>query len=116
VDARSTRHTAFFIEFPDGSNVLSHVIGAYGFFEFEERWNTAQPSESRHFERQIPVVTAWSHTARDLTIRNTIYNTPVNNTERGWNCQSWIGDGLRMLQQAELIPAASITDAADRMA
>jgi hypothetical protein len=97
VDAQSTRHTAFFIEFSDGSNVLSHVTGASGFFQVEERWNTAQPSESRHFERMIPVVTLQTPSPNDLTMRNTIYNTPINNAERAWNCQSWIGDGLRVV-------------------
>ena len=95
--------------------MLSHITGGSGFFELEERWNTTQPSESRHFERLIAVVTVQAPTADILTIRNIIYGTPINNTERAWNCQSWIGDGLRRLQQAGLIPATITTSAADQM-
>jgi hypothetical protein len=115
VDAQSTRHTSFFIEFSDGGNLVSHVTGGSGFFQLEEKWNTSPPYESRHFERMIPVVTAQTPTANNLNIRNTIYSTPINNAERAWNCQTWIGDGLRRLQEAELIPATTATRAADQM-
>lgn len=114
VDAFSTRHTAFWIEFADGRNLLTHVCGACGFFEREERWNTVQPQESRHFERIIPVVTA--PTPRDgLTISSILHLTPIQNSERAWNCQSFIGDGLKRLQDAKLLPPANMLSAADQM-
>jgi hypothetical protein len=50
-----------------------------------------------------------------LAIRNTLYNTPINNNERAWNCQSWVGDGLRRLWEAELIPENIATTATDQM-
>jgi hypothetical protein len=115
VDSMSNRHTAFFIEYSDGSNVLCHIVGGSGFFEIEERWNIDPSNLSRSWERTIPVVTAPTNTANDLTMRNTLYNTPINNAERAWNCQSWVGDGLRRLQEAELIPENIATTAADQM-
>ncbi|KAG4426857.1 hypothetical protein IFR04_000288 [Cadophora malorum] len=113
VDVQSTRHTAFFIEYADGSNLITHAVGAHGFFEHAEKWNT-QPTESRNFERLIPIITMRTREERDLTVREILYNVPVNNEERSWNCQSWIGDGLRAL--SGLISAEIATNAADQMA
>jgi hypothetical protein len=112
VDAQSTRHVAWYIQYADGSNVLSHVTGGYGFFAHDERWNT-NPSESRHYERTIPVSTIASRESRDLTVRNILFNVPVNNEERAWNCQTWIGDGFAALRN--ILPDAVATAAADQM-
>ena len=112
VDAQSTRHTSFFIEFSDGSSVLSHAVGGHGFFEHEERWNT-NPSESRHHERTIPVARIQTRESKDLTLRNILFNVPVNNQERAWNCQSWIGDGLKALEN--IIPAEVAITATNQM-
>ncbi|KUJ13541.1 uncharacterized protein LY89DRAFT_687600 [Mollisia scopiformis] len=35
IDSHLNRHTAFYIEYSDGSNVLSYITGASGFFEFD---------------------------------------------------------------------------------
>ncbi|KAL5350089.1 hypothetical protein ACLOAV_005126 [Pseudogymnoascus australis] len=102
------------IEFSDGRNLLSHVCGAASFFEFEERWNEARPQEGKNFERIIFVVTVRT-TVDDMTIRNTLRQTPVNNKERSWNCQTWIGDGLKRLQDAKLLHEANTVSAADQM-
>lgn len=116
IDSYLNRHTAFYIEYSDGSNVLSHITGASGFFAFDERWNEARPpQQSAQFERGIPVATIQSSNPQDLTIRNILYNTPINNNERSWNCQHWIGDGLRRLQEADIIPENIANNAADQM-
>jgi hypothetical protein len=52
---------------------------------------------------------------QDLTIRNILYNTPINNSEQSWNCQHWITDGLRRLQEADIIPENIVNNAADQM-
>ena len=114
IDSYSLRHTSFWVEFSDGRNLLSHVCGAASFFEFEERWNETQPQESRHFERIIPVITVRT-TADDMTIRDTLRGTPVNNKERSWNFQTWIGDGLKRLQEAKLLQEVNTVSAADQM-
>jgi len=84
VDSMLNRHTAFFIEYSDGSNVLIHAVGGHGFFELEERWNIPPPTQSQSWERTITVTMAQTTTDRDLTIRNTLYNTPINNDERAF--------------------------------
>ncbi|OBT70446.1 hypothetical protein VE03_00039 [Pseudogymnoascus sp. 23342-1-I1] len=114
IDSYSMRHTAFWVEFSDGRNLLSHVCGAASFFEFEERWNEAQPQEGKNFERIIFVLTVRT-AVDDMTIRNTLRQTPVNNKERSWNCQTWIGDGLQRLQDAKLLREANTVSAADQM-
>ncbi|OBT85195.1 hypothetical protein VE02_05687 [Pseudogymnoascus sp. 03VT05] len=100
--------------FSDGRNLLSHVCGAASFFEFEERWNEAHPQEGKFFERIIFVMTMRT-AVDDMTIRNTLRQTPVNNKERSWNCQTWIGDGLKRLQDAKLLREANTVSAADQM-
>jgi hypothetical protein len=96
--------------------VLSHIIGASSFFEFDERWNEARPpQQSARFERGIPVATIQSDTPQNVTIRNILYNTPINNNKRSWNCQQWIGNGLRRLQEADIIPENIVNNAADQM-
>jgi hypothetical protein len=98
--------------------VLSHVVGAAGFFEHQERWNTTQPSASRHFERSIHVATFQTerNEADTLRIRNELANTPINNSERAWNCQTWVGDALGRLRNVGLLPEERVTRAADEMA
>ena len=114
IDSYSMRHTSFWVKFSDGRNLLSHVCGAASFFEFEERWNEAHPQEGKNFERIIFVMTMRT-TVDDMTIRNTLRQTPVNNKERSWNCQTWIGDGLKRLQDAKLLQEANTVSAADQM-
>lgn len=114
IDSYSLRHTAFWVEFSDGRNFVSQVCGAASFFEFEERWNEAQPEENGQFERIIPVITVRTM-ADDMSIRDTLRGTPVNNDERSWNCQTWIGDGLKRLQDAKLLRETHIINAADQM-
>lgn len=113
VDAQSTRHTAFFIEYEDGSNVISQVTGGHGFFQHDERWHQ-RPSESRHWERTIPIARLVTRGGpRDLVVREILIGVPINNQERAWNCQSWIGDSLAAL--SHLIPQDVITTATDAM-
>ncbi|OBT80608.1 hypothetical protein VF21_00325 [Pseudogymnoascus sp. 05NY08] len=114
IDSYSMRHTSFWVKFSDGRNLLSHVCGAASFFEFEERWNEAHPQEGKFFERIIFVMTMRT-AVDDMTIRNTLRQTPVNNKERSWNCQTWIGDGLKRLQDAKLLREANTVSAADQM-
>lgn len=109
-----TRHTAWFIEYADGSNVLIHVSGGHGFFETEERWDV-QPGDSNNWERTIPVATLRTQGGtRNLVVRDRIWQVRVNNEDRGWNCQTFIGDGFAEL--TDIIPENVITSAVDTMA
>lgn len=118
IDALSTRHPAFFIEYSGGRNVLTHIPGAPGFFEHEEICKTAPPSGDEHFERSIPVAIFRTNNTEStiLTVQNTIYEIPINNDGRGRNCQSWIGGGLEAFRNAGLISLDVAIVAADQLA
>jgi hypothetical protein len=103
VDAPTTRHTALFVEFENGDNVLSYVVSGHGFFQHEESWNIDQPSNSRHFEQSIWVATFETTEDEAMYIRNELRNTPINNEESSWNCHTWVGDALERLRDAELL-------------
>jgi hypothetical protein len=54
-----------------------------------------------------------------LTIRkkldNILDNTPINNNEQSWNCQHWTSDGLRRLEEADIIPKNIVNNATDQI-
>lgn len=115
IDSFSTRHTAFFITFSNDLKILCHATGAHGFFQYEEKWDTYNPEHSVSRAGTIPVFTHQSTSPMDLCIRNVICETPLNNQERAWNCQTWIGDGLKRLQDAGYLSEQNANTAADQM-
>jgi hypothetical protein len=96
VDLMESRHTALYIEYSNGRNVLSHVVGTQGSFTFDERWDNTDPTTSRHFARKV-VVGTFGAGFEDLTVRNAIAGTRVNNRENSWNCQVFVGDALKQV-------------------
>ncbi len=49
-------------------------------------------------------------------IESTIKSTPVNNSDRSWNCQNWIGDALKKLSDQPWITNDPRSKAIDAMA
>ncbi|RPA72352.1 hypothetical protein BJ508DRAFT_419512 [Ascobolus immersus RN42] len=83
------------------AGTIFQVSGAHGFFTYEKEPLSEDMSLTPGFQRQIPVSTLTAQQAVDF--EHICEYTPVNNRERGWNCQSWVGDVLqRAVEQGVL--------------
>ena len=115
LDLQTTRHTGFLIQWSDGDNLVIHVMGSHEFFELEEIWNGPKPSRRDGCIRSVPVVTWCTSRDEKFKVRNILRDTPINNSERGWNCQNWIGDALQILEARGLISSDAVRKASDEM-
>ncbi len=113
IDASKYRHTVLFVEFPDNTTLLLHVIGASGFFEAEVK-RGEDPFKSQKFVKQIPVGTIQGQ--GKVAIESEIKSTPIDNSDPSWNCQSWIGDALKKLSDSGWITSDARSNAIDAMA
>ncbi|KAI0431715.1 hypothetical protein F5Y09DRAFT_183096 [Xylaria sp. FL1042] len=107
-DLQSTRTTELYITFDEdeGTNVTIQMQGEYPNFRPHEVWNQPLPWMRPNFYRRLAVATFMT-TGRELNmrVRDAIWDTPVNNTELDYSCQSWVGDVVTVLQDANLITA-----------
>ncbi|KAI0813325.1 hypothetical protein GGR55DRAFT_569934 [Xylaria sp. FL0064] len=107
-DLQSTRITELYIAFDEdeGTNVTIQMQGEYPDFRTHEVWNQPFPWMRPNFYRRLAVATFMT-TGRelDMRVRDAIWGTPVNNTELDYNCQTWVGDVVTVLQDANLITA-----------
>lgn len=103
-DLQSTRITELYIAFEDdeGTNITIRLQGAYPDFRIQEEWNQPLPWMRPNFHRRLAVST-WKDLG--MRVRDAIWTTPVNNTELDYGCQSWVGDVVTVLQDANLITA-----------
>jgi hypothetical protein len=113
IDAPEYRHTALFLEFPDTTTLLVHVTGASGFFQPEVKPGE-NPTKSKGFIKKIHVGSIQGQTK--AVIESTIKVTPVNNSDRSWNCQHWVGDALKRLSDRQWITSDARSKAIDAMA
>ena len=113
IDASKYRHTALFLEFPDTTNLLIHVTGASGFFQAEVK-SGENPTKSKKFVKKISVGKIQGQTK--VAIESAIKVTPINNSDRSWNCHHWIGDALKKLSDRRWITSDSRSKAIDDMA
>ncbi|KAL3425311.1 hypothetical protein PVAG01_02102 [Phlyctema vagabunda] len=114
VDSYLLRHVALYLEYSSGKKVYQNVTGAHGFFAYDEDWNMS-PRDSANYERAIQVMRIQTATEDDLTIRNRIRSIAINNRDRSWNCQSWVGDCLAGLEQDGILLPGSAKAAIDKM-
>lgn len=112
IDASQYRHTALFLEVPNTSPLLLHITGATGFFQAEVKLGE-DPSKSKKFVMKIPV---GEIQGEKTAIESTIKSVVINNTDRSWNCQNWIGDTLEKLSDQQWIPSDACFKAIDAMA
>jgi hypothetical protein len=113
VDLMETRHTAFYIEFSDGTKTLMHATGGHGFFRVEEERNPRDPKYSTRFACLVYVGIVRSIDKSDFC--SCIQTTPVDNTTRGWNCQNWIGDALKRMVLKSWISSTDESNAVSTM-
>ncbi|OXV10819.1 hypothetical protein Egran_01417 [Elaphomyces granulatus] len=112
IDASEFRHTALFLEFPEATTLLIHVTGASGFFQAEVRPGE-EPTRSKKFIKKIFVGTITGQTK--TAIESTIKFTPIDNSDRSWNCQNWVGDALKKLSDRQWITGGAFSKAIDAM-
>ncbi|KAI0534577.1 hypothetical protein GGR58DRAFT_482327 [Xylaria digitata] len=118
IDAPQYRHTELLIQHlsVDGTVLWRrylHVAGAAGFFEREEL--EYDPGSSELFVGLVPVATIPVSTSSDRRLRDAIWSTPVNNGDRSWNCQNYVGDALYSCTEAGLVSTEETENAIDGM-
>ncbi|KAJ8122535.1 hypothetical protein ONZ43_g1296 [Nemania bipapillata] len=105
-DLQSTRVTELYIA-SDGderTNVTIRMQGEHPNFRVHAEWNQPLPWTRPNFYRRLAVATFPTTGGElDVRVRDAIWNTPVNNTELDYSCQSWVGDVVTVLQDANLI-------------
>ncbi|KAI1438477.1 hypothetical protein GGR50DRAFT_433734 [Xylaria sp. CBS 124048] len=108
LDLQSTRLTELYIAFDEDekTNVTIQMRGEHPNFSVHELWNQPLPWLRPNFYRRLAVST-FTTTGKelDMRVRDAIWATPVNNTELDYSCQSWVGDVVTVLQEANLITA-----------
>ncbi|KAI0399337.1 hypothetical protein F4802DRAFT_52607 [Xylaria palmicola] len=107
-DLQSTRITELYIAFDEdeGTNVTIRMQGEHPNFRAHEEWNQPLPWMRPNFYRRVAVSTfATTSKGLNMRVRDAIWDTPVNNRELDYGCQSWVGDVVTVLQDANLITA-----------
>lgn len=109
------RHTALFLEFPEGSTCLMDVEGAAGFFQFQALDN-CNPEQGRQLAKKIPVA-GLQNNFDEASLRRVISRTPVKNDcmDADWNCQNWVADALSRMVSSGYLNASQRASAIDRM-
>ncbi len=115
VDAPQYRHTGLLIQDLAQDNTtlkrrFLHVTGSAGVFAREE--DSRNPRKSELFVGAVHLATI---RASGSSLRNAIWSTPVNNADRGWNCQNYVGDALESCAREGLISEEQIDYAIDGM-
>ena len=72
------------------------------------------PTKSQKFVGRIAV--AEIHGQTKNAIQSRIMATPIENSDRSWNCQHWVGDALLRLSNVGWITTAARKAAVDTMA
>ncbi|KAI1270778.1 hypothetical protein F5Y18DRAFT_21661 [Xylariaceae sp. FL1019] len=105
-DIQSTRVTELYLAFNESEsiNVTFSLRGQYPSFRVREVWNGPMPRHRRNFHRRLAVSTIMS-TEKELNmcVRDAISDTPANNSEPDLTSQSWVGDMITVLQEADLV-------------
>ncbi|RAK84054.1 hypothetical protein BO79DRAFT_181704 [Aspergillus costaricaensis CBS 115574] len=116
LDYTKKRHTAIHVAFADGDQSLLHIVGAHGFFEFEDSVGK-DPQASAKLATLIEVPTT-SKSLSKQDIKRACEQTRIENSpgNHDWNCQNWVGDALGSLVQTGLLTVQARDHAIDQMA
>ncbi|KAI0601493.1 hypothetical protein F4775DRAFT_397217 [Biscogniauxia sp. FL1348] len=104
-DIQSARITELCIVFNENesTNLTIQIQGQHPSFKVKEVWNRPPPRSRPRFLRRLAVSTLSTNSEFDTRLRDSIVRTRVDNVEPDWTCQSWVGDVLTELQNANLI-------------
>lgn len=101
LDSPSNRHTALFLADPDGKTALVYVAGTQNFFTCTEHTGyipETEPGTESDLAGVIPVAELPdSIGVSTALLKSAIMSTPINNSDREWNCQNWVCDALARL-------------------
>ncbi|CAJ2503034.1 Uu.00g104280.m01.CDS01 [Anthostomella pinea] len=116
-DIQSARVTELYIVFneDESMNLTIQIQGQHPSFSVKELWNQPAPRARPHFHRRLAVSTLPTSSELDMSLRNAILATRVNNIDADWSCQSWVGDVLTVLQDANMITVEEGDNALDGM-
>jgi len=120
-DSPAARHTALVLTCDNTTQYKLHVTGGHSFFTFEEL--------SLSSDQHITLATPDKDLAADLIpvasniseadvkrIRFVVSTTRVDNKDRSWNCQNFVGDALRRVKNEGIITREEFDGSLDRMA
>ncbi|KAI5923181.1 hypothetical protein F4810DRAFT_226874 [Camillea tinctor] len=104
-DIQSARITELCIVFNENesTNLTIQIQGQHPSFKVKEVWNKPPPRSRPRFLRRLAVSSLPTNSEFDTRLRDAIVRTRVDNVEPDWTCQSWVGDVLTELQNANLI-------------
>lgn len=93
--------------------MIIHTIGPNMAYELETRDNY-DPTTSRKFAKAVPVGTLTTPMTK-AQLAALIYQTPVDNSSREFNCQVWVGDALHRLVRAGYLAQVDCDNGITRM-
>lgn len=100
LDYQKYRHTALWFQIGDES-ITAHVIGSRGAFEFEVKDNY-NPVKSLRFAKYVDV--GWLRaTMTKAQLVALVSQTPPDNRDSEFNCQTWVGQVLSRLKDQGMI-------------
>jgi hypothetical protein len=114
LDYQKYRHTALCLR-PNngGTSMIIHIIGPNMSYVLQTRDNY-DPSTSRNFAKEVSAGTLRTPMAK-TQLASLIYQTPIDNSSREFNCQTWVGDALQRLATAGYITQKDCDGGIDRM-
>lgn len=99
LDWSEYRHTGLHFDFGDGSPFLFvHVEGSAQMFQYSEL-TSYDPQKSARLVRLVNVGYLLKDASR-AQIQHLMRLVPVDNSEKSWNCQHWVGSALERLRDA----------------
>ncbi|KAF3904536.1 hypothetical protein ABW21_db0201221 [Orbilia brochopaga] len=115
IDLTEYRHTAIVLEI-DGRETQLDVKGGHGFFEYEEQTRSESVRLSSSLAPSGLIHVANISSSYADAFRSIVANTNINNDERAWNCQNFVGEALQRVQRDNLITEEQYLGAIDQMA
>lgn len=114
LDYQKYRHTALCLRPDNGaSSMIIHAAGPNMAYQLETKDNY-DPTKSRHFAKEV-VVGMLRTPMTKAQLASIIYQTPVNNESREFNCQTWVGDALQKLATMQYLTQKDCDDGIARM-
>jgi hypothetical protein len=122
-DSYNKRHCALYIQHYNDQSAVPWRLNMIDIEGAEQMWSVREsenrdPEQSVSFARQLVIkdfpVGAGKTGQADRSLRNDIYNAPINNSNKEWNCQLWLDGALRRLRRAGWLTEQEVNEALDR--
>lgn len=123
LDYQRHRHTALsfrplFVENPDGSagnTLVVHITGPPGELGFQV-WDKYDASQDlgRTLVKDVLVGTLRKETTKSEVVQ-LLAGVPIENSDREFNCQTWVEKGMRLLREMEWLSEEEVEQGLDCM-